>query len=109
MKLGTQTEETVYGPDSKIYREFVEYHTKHPEVYWQLHALALQWVGAGHNKIGIGMLFEVMRWNAGLRPDRDGAEEFVLNNNYRSHYARLLMDHEPLLVGVFEVRTLRSL
>lgn len=103
-----EDQETKYGPDSKIYREFVEYHTKHPEVYWQLRDLSLQWKHAGHQKIGIGMLFEVIRWNAGLRPDRDETEEFVLNNNYRSHYARLLMEHEPELEDIFEIRTLRS-
>jgi hypothetical protein len=104
----TDDQETKYGPDSKIYREFVEYHTKHPEVYWQLRDLALQWKRAGNSKIGIGMLFEVIRWNDGIRPNRDPDEEFVLNNNYRSHYARLLMEHEPELEDIFEIRRLRS-
>lgn len=102
------TEEIKFGPASKIYAEFVEYHTNHPEVYWQLRDLALQWARAGHSKIGMKMLFEVVRWNAGLRPDRDEKEEFVLNNNYTSHYARLIMEHEPELTDIFEIRTLRS-
>lgn len=103
----TQTE-IEYGPDSKIYRQFVEYHTKHPEVYFQLRDLALQWKRAGNSKCGIGMLFEVMRWNSALRPDKDEEADFALSNNFRSHYARLLMKHEPELEDLFDIKPLRS-
>jgi hypothetical protein len=107
--LKIKKEEIKYGPNSKIYREFVQYHSRHPEVYWQLRDLSLEWKKAGHSKIGMKMLFEVVRWNAGIRPDRDQHEEFVLNNNYTSHYARLLMENEQELKDIFEIRSLRSM
>jgi hypothetical protein len=30
--------------------------------------------------------------------------DFKLNNNYRAHYARLIMHQEPDLDGIFELR-----
>jgi hypothetical protein len=36
------------------------------------------------------------------------ADDFKLNNDFTSRYARLLMQSEPELDGFFEVRELRS-
>lgn len=85
--------------------QFLEFHHAHPEVYQALRDMARDLRRRGEHKAGIGMLFEVLRWNrlmAGIR-DEDG---FKLNNNYRSRYARLLMANEPDLVGFFETRQL---
>ena len=97
-----------YGPDSKIYRQFVEYHTRNSHVYWTLVGLAREWKQAGNTRIGMKMLFEVARWTYGLRPAKDVEESFVLNNNYTAYYARLIMKHEADLVDFFEVRELRA-
>lgn len=97
-----------YGPNSKIYRAFVDYHTANPDVYWTLVRLAREWKVAGHSKIGMKMLFEVTRWTFGLQPNKDPNEEFVLNNNYTAYYARLIMKHEKDLDGLFEIRELRT-
>jgi hypothetical protein len=35
-------------------------------------------------------------------------DDFKLNNNYHSRYARLIMEREPGLDGFFETRGLRS-
>jgi hypothetical protein len=42
---------------------------------------------------------------AGLPAD---GEEFKLNNNYTSRYARLLMEREAGLSGLFATRELRA-
>lgn len=39
-------------------------------------------------------------------PDPD--EQWKLNNNFTSRYARLLLENEPELEGLFEIRSLRS-
>lgn len=39
---------------------------------------------------------------------RTHGDEFKLNNNFRSHYARALMQRERELAGFFELRRLRS-
>ena len=54
------------------------------------------------------MLFEVLRWEWIIRGLPDTAEEFKLNNNYTSRYARLIMESEPGLEGVFETRRLTT-
>lgn len=93
-------------PHHTIEEMFWRFHDANPFVYDELVALARQGVRAGAHKLGIGMLFEVLRWNVALRT---GGDEFKLNNNYRSYYARLIMVNEPDLVGVFETRQLHAL
>lgn len=83
--------------------QFALFHQANPHVYQALRQLAIQLAQRGHRRIGIKMLFEVLRWQYALRTD-DPNSEFKLNNNYTSFYARLL-DQEPELNGRFELRT----
>jgi len=88
--------------EDRIELEFKDFHAKHPEVYWQLVKLARTWQANGTAKLGIATLFEVLRWNSHLNPQRDSG--YKLNNNYRALYARLIMEQEPDLNGLFEIR-----
>jgi hypothetical protein len=88
-------------------QQFTAFHRLNPWVYDTLVTLARDLVDHGQPRIGIGMLFEVMRWHW-FMTTIDPVSEFKLNNNYRSRYARLIMDQEPDLFDVFEVRALRS-
>ena len=72
-------------------------------MYEGLVRLARELTAQGRARVGIKMLFEVLRWQHALRTTGD---EFKLNNNYHSHYARLIMSQEPDLDGVFETRRL---
>lgn len=84
--------------------QFREFHHAHPAVYKALVERAREWKYQGHRKCGIGMLFELFRWDSGITfGPNDG---FKLNNNYRSRYARLIMANEPDLDGFFETRQL---
>lgn len=89
-----------------IERDFWEFHLKNPHVYVDLVALARVGRDRGAQKLGIGQLFEVLRWRRALRT-KDWTE-FKLNNNYRSYYARLIMEREPDLRGIFATRRLRA-
>jgi hypothetical protein len=84
---------------------FLEFHHAHPEVYRELVRLARRWKAAGHARIGMKMLFEVLRWERGLAGVRDD-RGFRLNNDFTSRYARLIQANEPDLVGFFETRAL---
>ena len=84
-------------------RRFEEFHRDHPEIYRELMHLVRQARLRGQKKIGIKMLWEVMRWNRLLRN-----EKYELNNNYHSRYARLIMQKEPGLAGIFDTRELKS-
>ena len=86
--------------------QFERFHETNPEVYAELVDLARQMKARGHVRCGIGMLYEVVRWQRSMKTTDDA--EWKLNNNYRSHYARLIMRTEPDLEGFFELRELRA-
>lgn len=87
-----------------IQRQFELFDRQNPEVYRELVGLSLQW-RREHRKCGIGMLFEVLRWNRGLQTAGD---DFKLNNNFRSRYVRKLIAEHPELDGFFELRELHT-
>lgn len=89
-----------------IESRFQAFHEQHPDVYRQLVSLARQAQRRGHARIGIGMLWEVLRWERLLR-STDPTSEHTLNDNYRSRYARLIMEQEADLAGMFELRRIR--
>jgi hypothetical protein len=90
-----------------IQDKFEEFHRLNPWVYWELVVLTRDLVQRGKRKIGIGMLFEVLRWQY-IRSTIDPSSDFKLNNNYRSRYARLIEAQEPDLAGKFETRQLQT-
>ena len=91
-----------------IQESFEQFHHRHPNVLHQLAELGLLAVRRGRTKIGIGQLFEVLRWERMIAGLPDGGEAFKLNNNYRSRYARLIMARYPELDGMFDTRELRT-
>ncbi len=86
--------------------KFNEFHRDNPHVYKTLVAKCRQL--RHHNpqaKIGIATLWENMRWDYMLSTKY---EDFKLNNNFKSHYARLIMAVNPELKDIFEVRRMRA-
>lgn len=100
----------MYPPEEpvSIQEAFEAFHAKHPKVYEALRHLAHDALRNGHKKIGIGMLWEVVRWNLVYAMRKDDAEEWKLNNNLRSRYARKLMADDPALADIFETRELKA-
>jgi hypothetical protein len=93
-------------PISKLERAFWVFHEENPRVYRLFVRLARQWRdvhGDGH--LGIKMLFERARWEY-LMETHD-LLGFKLNNNYTAFYARIIMENEPDLAGVFHLRRQR--
>jgi hypothetical protein len=84
--------------------EFDAFHKKHPEVYAVLCRLARAQMERGRKHLGIGALYERCRFEFGMG---DKASVPHLNNNHRAFYSRLMMEKEPDLAGVFEVRKQR--
>ena len=91
-----------------IQTQFERFHHAHPEVLHHLVRLAWQAHRRGRTHIGIGQLFEVLRWERMIAGLPDEGEAFKLNNNYRSRYARLIMVRYPELDGMFETRELKT-
>tara|TARA_R110002020_G_scaffold145908_4_gene320212 strand:- start:7636 stop:7962 length:327 start_codon:yes stop_codon:yes gene_type:complete len=93
-----------FRPDAP--QTFEEYHRTHPQVYRGLRDLALEVRRAGRQRIGMKLLIERLRWDHMLTGCEE--DEWKVNNNHASRYARLLMESEPELAGLFELRELRT-
>ncbi|MFA6917207.1 MAG: hypothetical protein WC222_12505 [Parachlamydiales bacterium] len=89
--------------DRDLNRRFAEFHLANPQVYTELVALAREASRRGRKRIGIKMIYEVVRWNRFIQTTDDS---FKLNNDYHSRYARLIMQREVDLAGIFETRSL---
>lgn len=89
-----------------IDQSFVAFHHANPHVYRRLVSMAREWKAAGHQRCSINMLFEVLRWQLGIKTD--SPDGIALNNNHRSRYSRLISANEPDLADMFELRALAS-
>lgn len=90
--------------DDSLQAQFERFDEENPQVYEVLQRLAAKWL-AEHSQVGVGMLWEVMRWQLGVESN---AEDYRLNNNYRSRYARKLLDEHPEWTGRIKTRELRA-
>lgn len=83
---------------------FLDFHQAHPEVLQQLVRLARKARDQkGQRKIGIRMLWEVLRW------ERLGLEDPIrLNDRWHSRYVRLICSTEPDLKSMFTTRSLKT-
>ena len=85
----------------KLEQQFWEFHFAHPEVYLALVEYAFEWrKRRPYAKLGVKMILERVRWELGIR----SMDMPRLNNNHAAFYARLLMDREPELDGLFNLR-----
>jgi hypothetical protein len=92
---------------NRITSAFLKFHKENPQVYFELRNLALRWQARFPNKrCSISMLYEVLRWNLSLRIN--STDEFKLNNNFRSRYARMLISCNPEFAGLFETRPIHQ-
>ena len=111
--MTTQTEmfPPLQQPDQNrfttIQGRFEEFHRLNPWVYRTLCTLARTMTSRGHKSVGIKMLYEVMRWHY-YQKTTDAGGDFKLDNRHTSRYARLMMENEPDLKGVFETRKLTA-
>lgn len=89
-----------------IQARFEEFHRANPHIYVRLVEAARRLKQEGKTKIGIGHLVEeVIRWS---EERTFTGENYKISNDYRSRYARKIMEEESDLAGMFEVRPLES-
>jgi hypothetical protein len=84
---------------------FRAYHAANPQVYAALRRFALEAKRAGRRRMSINLLGERVRWYTDIETQ---GESFKMNNSWRPFYARLLMEQEAELVGLFETRKARA-
>lgn len=95
------------GEQSKLEKAFWKFHNKNPAVYRLLVRFARQWRQRFGPDAAMGMkqLFERVRWEMAFRTVGDC--QFKLNNNHTAFYARLVMERNPDLEGIFYLRKQR--
>ena len=86
--------------------KFAQFHTDNPHVLAELETLTRELISHGTEKFGIALIYEQLRWRYLVTQDRHSARK--LNNDYRSHYARLIIERHPEWTDLFEIRHLRS-
>lgn len=92
--------------DQSIQARFERFHASNPDVYVELVRLARKLRNQGLDRYGIVGLYEVLRYDRSLSTD---GKPFKLSNDFRSRYARLIMDQEPDLKDFFRTRELTAL
>lgn len=107
LDAGDVSDPPAESDERTIQQRFEVYHLENPQVYAELCLLARRAAKKGQGRIGIGMLWEVLRWERFMNAS-DPSSTFALNNVYRSRYARLIMTREPDLKDIFETRKLTS-
>lgn len=100
-----QGELFVMGPS--IYKKFLDFHIKYPQVYLLFEKFALQLIGAGKIKLGARMIIERIRWEitTGSKDD-DG---FKINNMFIAYYSREFIKHHPEYREYFEFRIIKRM
>lgn len=88
-----------------IAERFEAFHRENPHVADALERLAANAIEAGAGRVGVKMLYEVLRYERIIETRGD---DFRLNNDYHSRYARLLIERRPEWAGKIETRQLKG-
>lgn len=89
-----------------IEERFLRFHASNPHIYEMLVRFAREARRHGKSRFGVRVIWERMRFEMWLSTVAD--DDYKLNDHFTSRYARLIMDQEPDLAGIFETRRLRS-
>jgi hypothetical protein len=87
-----------------VVRTFFSFHQQNPKVYRLFSKYAYQLKRSGQTQYGAKAIMERIRWHLAVETT---GEDFKLNNNFTSCYARLLMTRNQRFKSFFEVRSTR--
>lgn len=91
-----------------IEESFERFHEDNPEVLDLLIKYSRQVKARGFQHYSMDAIYHRVRWHYNIETHRDPNDEFKLNNNFTSRYARMIMEMCPDLKGFFETRVLKS-
>lgn len=81
--------------------DFWNFHQANPAVYAELVKFAREWRRGTGKRLGIKALYERQRWESEITTTTYAP---ALNNNHTAFYARLIMERESDLRGLFQLR-----
>ena len=90
---------------SPLDEKFWAFHNANPQVYLQIEKYAQRAYRHGIRKIGMKMIFELLRWDMLFSTN---SEDYKLNNSYTSRYTRILLEKHPEFSDMFEIRGIHS-
>lgn len=98
----TKVEGISHMPTDEAFQKF---HEANKWVVVELEKIAWEMIRHGRKKIGIQACVEVFRWET--RRHTIG-NDFKMNNNFCSRYARMILDRNPQWGQVFELRRIKE-
>ena len=93
-----------YEPELTIQERWEAWSVANPWVMQRLEALVAEWLAAGHSRVGIKQMWEVLRHQYGVTT----GDRFKCNNDFTSRAARDLIDRHPEWAAAIETRALRA-
>ena len=81
-----------YNKDTKLWRQFLEYHERNPHVYERFEDLAKEYLNKRRSTLSIALLTERIRWEENISTNE---KDYKLSNNHRAYYARMFMENNP--------------
>jgi hypothetical protein len=88
-----------------VVNTFWRFHEENPHVFELFKKFTADLRAMGFKRYGIGSITERIRWHIATETRND---EFKINNNHRSCYARLLILDNPELAQFFSTRESRK-
>ena len=94
--------------ESQKEKDFWKFHEANPRVYKLLVDYARRWRRANPSvPVGIDLLYARIRWDFAVNTwnvGKDTVNNFKLSNNHKPYYARLIMEKNPDLKGIFVIK-----
>lgn len=87
-----------------VVKSFFNFHNKNPRIYRLFNRYARDLRVAGKSQYGAKAIMERIRWHLAVETT---GEDFKINNNYTSCYARLMMTKNRRFKNFFELRSTR--
>ena len=93
-----------HEPEATIAERYSAWIAANPWVLDAMETLVARWLDAGHTRVGIKQMWEVVRFEYGTTT----GDTFKANNNWTSRVARDLIARHPDWQSAIETRQLRA-
>ena len=86
--------------------KFEKYNRDHPKVYEYFKRFAFEAIAAGQKEFSSDAILHRIRWFVTI--EQSPYEDYKINNNYSSRYARKFIEDFPQHAGFFKTRKLKK-
>lgn len=89
--------------ETKAFKEFRKYDEENPHIWREFVIKTKEAQGRGYNKISAHFIFQILRWETGVRAE---GSNWKVDHNHFPYYSRKFMEEYPESEGIFEIRKL---